>query len=345
LPRPKVQLGCLLCLLIAALSSTPAANTVLAFDATAAPDSKEVVARREPFPNGHFILERGDVVAFLGGGDVAAAQHAGHLEALLALKYRGLGVRFRNFGWEGDTVFAQPRDIGFPPLKAHLQRAGASVIVLQFGRAEALSGRDRLAGFVAAYEKLLDECAGQTPRLVLVTPPPFEKGGGLLPDLSVRNADLATCANAIRELARRRGLPWVDLFAELRGESHRDPRLTDNGLQLTPRGHALVARAFARQLGLGELADRAGEPDEHGAWPHAPFERVRQAVVMKNRLWFDYWRPQNWAFLGGDRTQVPSSRDHRNPSIRWFPEEMEKFVPLIQRAETRIDEAAGAAAK
>src|SRR5437762_9932173 len=153
--------------------------------------SKQGQVRREPFPDGRFSLERGDVVAFVGGADTVASQHTGHLEALLTATLPGLEVRFRNFGWEGDTVHAQPRDVGFPPLKEHLRRAGVSVIVLQFGRSEALSGSGGLAGFFSDYQKLLGECARQTPRLVLVTPPPFEKGGGWLPDLSARNSDLA----------------------------------------------------------------------------------------------------------------------------------------------------------
>jgi hypothetical protein len=31
--------------------------------------------------------------------------------------------------------------------------------------------------------------------------------------------------------------------------------------------------------------------------------RIPAAVRVKNRLWHDYWRPTNWAFLHGDRTQ------------------------------------------
>ncbi len=292
------------------------------------------------FPEGRFQLERDDVVAFVGGTDVAAALHGGHLESLLAAKYRGLNIRFRNFGWEGDTVFAQPRDVGFPPLAAHLEKAGASVILIQFGRAEALEGIAGLPRFDSAYEKLIDECAKRTRRIVLVTPPPFENSGGLLPNLAARNADLAAFAGAIRELARKKELPLVDLFAALGGEGHREPRLTDNGLQLTPRGHALGARAFMEQLGFGDIARRAGEPSATGAWSDAAFERVRVATMEKNQLWLLYWRPQNWAFLGGDRTSQPSSRDHRDPNVRWFPAEMEKFVPLIQRAEARIEESA-----
>jgi hypothetical protein len=335
-PTRLIQFSCT----VACLLNTTF-NPAWASEITGRSEDQEVAAQQRPFSNGRFTLERGDVVAFLGGTDVAAAQHTGHLEALLAVKYHGFDVRFRNFGWEGDTVFVQPRDVGFPPLQSHLKRSRASVIVLQFGRSEALSGRGSLPGFIAAYQKLLNECARQTPRLVLVTPPPFEKVGALLPDLSARDGDLADFAKAIRELARQRRLPLVDVFTELGGASHRGPRLTDDGLQLTPRGHALFARAFTRQLGFLKFANLPGEPDGNGVWPNTAFERVRQAVVAKNRLWFDYWRPQNWAFLGGDRTSQPSSRDHRDPSIRWFPEEQEKFVPLIQQAEARINEAVG----
>lgn len=297
------------------------------------------------FVNGANIrldLTRGDVVAFVGGTDVAAAQNAGHLEALLAIRFSG--ARFRNFGWEGDTIFEQPRMIGFPSLKTHLQRANASVVILQFGRAEVLGGRRSLPAFIAASEKLLDDLASLNARLVLVTPLPFENAGGApLPDLSARNAELSDYAKAIRLIAQKRKFPLVDLFKELGGVSHRGPRLTNNGLQLTERGEALAAGAFARQLGLTKVARRAGDPDENGVWPNAKYERVRRAIVTKNRLWFDYWRPQNWAFLGGDRVSQPSSHDYRDRKVRWFPGEMEKFVPLIQKAEVEIEEAAVAA--
>ncbi|MEP6664601.1 MAG: GDSL-type esterase/lipase family protein, partial [Verrucomicrobiota bacterium] len=191
----------------------------------------------KPFANGKFTLESGDVVAFLGGTDVAAAQFTGHLETLLTAKYRNAAIRFRNFGWEGDTVFSQPRDIGFPTLKMLMERELVSVIVLQFGRMESLGGREGLPEFVAAYEKFLNECVQQTRRVLLVTPPPFEKSSSPLPDLSARNSDLAEYAKAIRKIARQRELPLVDLFGELTQNNHE--RLTENGLQLTTRGQAM----------------------------------------------------------------------------------------------------------
>lgn len=280
-------------------------------------------------------LRSNDVVAFIGGSDVVAAQFTGHLETLLAVKFPG--VRFRNFGWEGDTVFAQPRDVGFPPLANHLKRAGVTVLFLEFGRAEVLGGTKTAPEFLAAYEKLLHQCAADSPRIVLVTPPPFEAASAPVPDLSKRNKELAAHVDTVRTMGRQRGFPVLDLFSEFGGVAHAEPRLTDNGLQLTPRGHALFAAGIARQLDFAELVSQAGTVNGQGAWSNPRFERLRQFVLEKNQLWFNYWRPQNWAFLGGDRTTQPSSRDHRDPKVRWFPAEMEKYGPLIAAKETEME--------
>jgi hypothetical protein len=280
--------------------------------------------------SGKFSLATNDVVAFVGGSDVAAAQYSGHLEALLAIHYRGMGIRFRNFGWEGDTVFERPRDIGFPSLLSNLQKAGVTVVVVQFGRAEALDGKKSVTEFRRAYARLLDELTPNFRKLVLVTPAPFENGGGLLPDLSKRNPALAEHAQVIRELARQRQLTLVDLFEPI--FRHPAIRHTSDGLQFTLSGQEGIALLFFQHVEGHELTrNRSLSPE---------FEAVRQAVIAKNRLWFDYSRPQNWAFLGGDRTSQPSSRDHRDPKVRWFPNEMEKFLPLIAEAEKRIEEAA-----
>ena len=285
-----------------------------------------------------FNLRTNDVVAFVGGTDVATARLTGHFETLLAVKFPG--ARFRNLGWEGDTVFAQPRDVNFPPLAEQLKRVGATVIFFQFGRAEALEGRKSAADFSAAYDRLIAGCLKQTPRLVLVTAVPFEKGEAPLPDLSSRNAALAAHCEVIHEIARRRDLPLVDLFSELGGAAHQEPRITDNGLELTPRGHAFIGAIFVRQLGFGGVAARAGDVSATGAWSNLDFENLRTLVLEKNRLWFNYWRPQNWAFLGGDRISQPSSRDHRDPKVRWFPAEMERYGPLIRAKEEEVERAA-----
>jgi hypothetical protein len=273
----------------------------------------------------HF--HRGDIVVFLGGADVVESQFTGHLESRLT--FESQGVRFRNLGWEGDTVYSQPRDVGFPALDQVVRRAGATVIVLQFGRIEALEGTNKLPQFAAGYMKLLDLCSVVTSRLVLVTPAPFESGPEGLPNHSQRNPDLAAFCDSIRTLATERKLPLIDLFRELRNSSP----LTKNGLQLTPIGHARLANAFLRQLGSASNADVNAD----ASWTDPTLEKLRQLIIAKNKLYFDYWRPQNWAFLGGDRVTQPSSHDHRNPKDRWFPSEMEKYIPLIEAKETEIE--------
>jgi hypothetical protein len=266
-----------------------------------------------------------DVVAFIGGGDVAAAQFTGHLESLLARDFPG--TRFRNFGWEGDTVFAQPRDFNFPPLKEHLKKARVTVAIVQFGRTEALS--DERADFKGAYLKVLSEIQQNVPRVVVITPIPFERPVEPLPDLSKRNDKIRKMSETIREIAKEKNLPIIDLFRALDKQTG---RLTEDGLQLTPFGHSIVARAFVDAIGI-KSADSA---TADGKWQNAKLEHLRQTVIAKNRLWFNYWRPQNWAFLGGDRTEQPSSRDHRDPKIRWFPQEMEQYPLLIAGKEQEI---------
>ena len=316
-----------------------AAILVLAFDArpTAAEPPKHV----------NLELRQGDVVAFLGGEAVVQELEQGHLESLLAVTAAGKGVRFRNLGWEGDTVFEQPRDINFPGVPEQLKRVGATVVFCQFGRFESMAGADGLPAFVAAYEKLLDEVAKQTPRIVLVTPPPFDKpADGLLPDLSARNPDLKLYAAAIADLAKRRGYAVADVseLRPCRGS------LTEDGIRLTPIALAYQAASVVARLEAHRDepdADPAGFPTIHddGRWAEPAMEAVRQAVVEKNRLWFDYWRPMNWAFLGGNRTEQPSSRDPNNLDVRIFPAEMEKFLPLIEQAEAKVEELAKAVGK
>src|SRR4051812_1355282 len=138
-----------------------------------------------------FEFKNNDVIAFLGGADVSSAQKNGYLESLLTAGITATNIHFRNFGWEGDTVFEQPRDFNFPSLKEHLKKAGVTMLFLQFGRMESLQGGSAVPEFTAAYEKMIRDFSEITPRILLITPPPFEAGGGNLPNLQNRNKDLA----------------------------------------------------------------------------------------------------------------------------------------------------------
>ena len=284
---------------------------------------------------GRFELRKNDVVVTAGGEEAAAAQEDGYLETILSAAHPEVPVFFRGMAWEGDTAGRQYRVVNFGPWSEHLERVKATVIVAQFGQLESLSGSSGLAEFRNSYGALLDEFARRTGRVVLVSPHRFEEAGPLFPPAGGRNADLEKYVEVIRQLAAERHFLFVDLFAADKLQSPR--RLTRDGVHLTVEGQALAAREIARQLGMGAVAERAGI-DEGGAFADADLEKIRGLVREKNRWWSEYWRPTNWAFLAGDRVEQPSSRDHVDPRIRWFPVEVQGALALIRADEIKIAE-------
>jgi hypothetical protein len=284
------------------------------------------------------LLKSNDVVAFVGGEDVVAMQQYGYVEVMLARETAAKNLRFRNLGWEGDTVFEQRRELNFPSWEQTLVKIGATVIVAQFGQAESLRGRDALPQFREAAEKLLTRLAGTNRLVIVLAPTLFDKPQGSLPDLTTNNATLALYSDELKRLCQINGWrfldPWKSSFLP-------PTSITRDGLHLNAEGHARVALSFAAHFSELRPTPRFTRDAKTGALSHPATEQLRQAIITKNQLWFDYWRPQNWAFLAGDRTEQPSSRDHRNPKVRWFPNELEQFLPLIEAKEREVRELAG----
>ncbi|MDP1586767.1 MAG: c-type cytochrome, partial [Prosthecobacter sp.] len=135
-----------------------------------------------------------------------------------------------------------------------------------------------------------------------------------------RNADVKAYAEAVREVAKQRGAIFVDLFTPLSIPAAK-ARITDNGLHLNALGLRTVAREIAQQLGAS-----ASDADDLTA--------LKAAIVKKNRLWFDCWRPANWSFVYGDRvTQMFGKPALDAPSLR---ESFEARKPLIAKLDARI---------
>ncbi len=263
----------------------------------------------EPF-TGSMKLMTEEVVAVLGGTEAVAMMEEGTMEALMLTQFPGSRVKVRSLAWEADTVFRQDRPMNFGGLKQQLVRSGATAAMLMFGRQECLErGEAGLSEFRAALEKIVAVCTEVTPRLVLVEPLAFES------ELSKHNATLKKYAAAMAEVAKLHGALFAAQVGDLKPGSTRD------GLNLTSAGAATLG------MSLAKLWD-----DE----VKAPDARLKALIGEKNRLWHRYWRPANWAFLHGDRTAQPSSRDHTDPTQRWFPGEVEQFKPLIEAKENEI---------
>lgn len=246
------------------------------------------------------LLRTNDVIALVGGEAWVAAEQDGELEARLVAAHPHHRLRFRSLAWEGDTVFAQPREVNYPALVPQLREIGATTVWLQFGRVESHAGPAGLERFVAATQALLDQLQAVTPRLVLVAPMLGPATGEAAPAAGPRYVA------ALRDLAGRRKIPFLD-----------------------PSAGGSSASAAARLASL--VSGRPAPPAD------AALAELRRAVRDKNRLWFEYRRPTNWAFLAGDRTEQLFSRDPRDPSRRLFAEEMQQFVPLIAAADEAVD--------
>ena len=144
-----------------------------------------------------------------------------------------------------------------------------------------------------------------------------------LPDLTSLNPSLDAFRKAISTLAQRNGA----LILDSHGKPFDDLSETYNtrdGIHVVPwDGNFYWILWSGLEPNPVDLDYKRSAP-------------LSQTIRAKNRLWFHYTRPQNWAFLAGNRTNQPSSRDHLDPNKRWFPEEMEQWLPLIAAKEKEI---------
>lgn len=301
-------------------------------------------------------FKRNEVIAFVGGEDMVVAAESGYLEFLLVKALPTYHLRFRSLAWEGDTVVEQRRDLNYPPLEQQLDQIHATVVLTEFGQSEALmTEREQAAAekdfFYVGYLKLLQRLgfryANENPMrdFIAIYPPPFEgavkarvdKLPPNYPGFAGVTSDLIDLMQGLRSCGHIR---LDDKFSalHLRG-------FTRDGLHLNDRGQAIAARFLASEF-LGRKREKTSEDEymppekELTAFPVAKTDAEKhllRLIVEKNRLWFNYYRPQNWAFLAGDRTSQPSSRDHIDPTKRWFPDEMKKWLPLIEAKEEEID--------
>ena len=206
----------------------------------------------------------------------------------------------------------------------------------------------KVAEFVVAYEKLIGRLSvGGKRRMVIISPTPIARARTATSNAEPDDRNATDFLDAIVALADKQSIRFINtahgLYVSLHTERGKDYYGLD-GVHLTANGQAffatqVAALAYAGQYGVDVPNRKTGEfggvnPD--GTNFVSKLAALRQLIAAKNRLWYYYYRPQNWAFLAGDRTNQPSSRDHLDPSKRWFPEELEKFVPLIDAKDAEI---------
>lgn len=274
----------------------------------------------------HWQLHDGERIVLLGDTLFERDGQLGFLETALVTAFPEADLEFRNLGWGGDTVWADSRGVFDPPAKGYARMLAVvgelvpDTIFVAYGRNESFAGPQRLAAFREQLTKLCrdlrgtrsDQAAGR-PRLVLVTPTPFESVP-TCPDAASRNAVLARYATAIRETAAAVGAGLVDLFDRWPAEQAGEP-LTTDGMHLSSAGYRTAARLFAAAAGRQLPADWARQTAE-----------MRERVNAKNQLFFHRWRPANETYLFLFRKHEQGNNAAEIP----------RFDPLVAKAEAAV---------
>lgn len=271
-----------------------------------------------------------DVAAFVGGEEMVALTETGEFEALITKAFPSHKLRFRSLAWEGDTVYEQRRDLNYPSLEEQLNKVGATVVIAQFGTMESFDGEERVGDFEAALQKMIGRLSGPAKRRVILLAPLTLDAGNTktgIPPLDRQRHTLPLYIEAMERVAKTVNAPEDTPIVTVAHAGASDGYPARDGVHLSAFVQSEVARDYSKSLGLASAPTEPEDPEEI---------QVRSLIRAKHRLWFNYYRPQNWAFLAGDRTNQPSSRDHKDLSKRWFPEELERFLPLIEQKETEI---------
>ncbi|HEY8548864.1 MAG TPA: alpha-glucuronidase family glycosyl hydrolase [Vicinamibacterales bacterium] len=276
------------------------------------------------------VLQPNDRIILLGNTLAERMQHFNHFETLLMTRFPELQLTVRNLGWSADTITLQPRPLNFGDAAKHLREQKADVILAFFGLNESFEGETGLPQFERDLEAYVDTHlqarynGRSAPRLVLVSPIAHEKLARLpRVDVDARNRELARYTEAMRKVAARKGIPFVDLFTPSRRimESAAAP-LTINGIHLNEEGDRVVAGLLLEGLGFADGL-REAEPARV-----AELEALREAIRDKNQQFFYRWRPVNAEYVVGRRVEPFGSVN--------FPPEMEQLDRMVAERDQRI---------
>ena len=305
--------------------------------------------------NDKAVLQSGDRIAFLGNTVVERARHFGEIEAALQIAAGPdiSGLTFRNIGWSGDSVFCDSRSyFGTPEegrkrLASVLDLVKPNVLLICYGSPAAMSvdqgwtnekgaaatsaaGLEKsIAVFIDGYRKMLkiisDSAGKELRETVLISPPPLENLPAPLPDQARNNRNIARFRDAIRNLAKEKGLRFIDLFAAMGGDNFSgkitEKPLTNNGVHYGRAGYRIMGRVIAKELVPGNT-DRVGELSANA-------EKFRSLIVEKNTLFFNRWRPANETYLFLFRKHEQGNN----------AKEIPMFDPLIKAKDQEIEAA------
>ena len=247
------------------------------------------------------VLQKGDRISIIGNTLADRMQHDGWLETLIQSRHTGKELVFRDLGFSADEINRRPRSESFGTPDEWLAKTKTDVIFAFFGYNESLAGEGGLNGFKQNLAGFIDQTLKQNysgkgaPRLVLFSPIAHENLKlHTLPDGSENNARLALYTKAMAEVAKAKGVLFVDLFEPSKDlYTKAAAPLTINGIHLNSDGNEAIAKVIdAALFGAPASADTSG------------LKKLREAVLDKNFHWFSRYRVIDEYNVFGGRSKL-----------------------------------------
>jgi len=297
-------------------------------------------AQQEPSGPARVLTpKKGQHVVIIGNTFAERLQVFNHFETLLHSRFPAEELVVRNLGWSADEVVPsdamkdnadgfglRPRSKDFKDHGHRLVDHKPDLLIACFGFNESFAGPAGLKKFETSLEKFVTDVkggklTGTTPQLALVSPIAHEDlGNPNLPDGKANNKNLEMYTAAMKTVADKHGVVFVDLFAasqKLYGVDKQ--KLTFNGVHLTEHGEKTLAPALDAGL-FGPRAADAGKGID--------LEKLRQEIAEKNWQFYMDYRAVNGFYIYGGR---------KNPfGTVNFPREFVKLRKMIANRDARV---------
>lgn len=279
---------------------------------------------------GPLNLSKHDSIVFIGNTFAERMHLFGYFETLLHARFPDHQLQIRNMGWSADELTLMPRPKGFGDIHEHLAEQEASVVFACFGMNESFKGSGNLAQFRQNLDKFIQDVQTlqpgmqSAPQIVVVSPIAHEELDATVSDAVARNEELSLLTEVIAEVAWRRNILFVDLFAPTRElmNSNPDRKLTLNGIHLTEYGYWKVSQMMAKSL---DLVTEAAPPSGVG---NAKAESLRRTIYEKNYYFFIRWRGPNAEYIHGERNEMKGAEN--------LLEEMAEYDKIVDAYDRKI---------
>jgi mono/diheme cytochrome c family protein/glucose/arabinose dehydrogenase len=278
----------------------------------------------------------------------------GHFETELHLRYPDHELFIRNMCDGGNTPGFRPHSGRFSPWaflgaekfqdelanfshsQGHfetpdqwLTRLETDMVFAFFGYNESFEGPEGLPNFEGELEAFIQHTLAQeyngksSPQLILVSPIAFQDLTDKydLPDGKKENTNLALYTAAIKSIAEKNKIPFLDVFSPSQKWFTSGEQLTIDGFQLNDLGYQKFAKLLVAQT---------FENTEVKAESNRPL--VLEAVLEKNWFWHDDFKSPNGVHVFGRRYN-PFGPDN-------YPDEIKKKREMTALRDQAIWQAA-----